>query len=139
MWGAAGAGGGLALAPNARQQQCIESGIQRWAVGRVCVKHGLMVPGVDVGTDVRMVNIVDVGVGTRVLGAQTVGPALGEGSCRWKAGLGKHVASPQGSIRRIERHRAGGDARVERDRDSREARAVLGCKSVVPSRAALTV
>lgn len=83
VWRAACAGGGLALAPNAMQQQRIEPGIQRCvAVGRVRVKHGGMVSSVDVGVrvraGVRMVDVMNAGVPARALGAQAVGPAVGE-------------------------------------------------------------
>lgn len=58
------------------------------------MKHRVMVSGVDVGVGMRMVDVVNIGVTACALGAQTVGPAIGDGRWRWEAGLGEHVASP---------------------------------------------
>lgn len=80
---------------------------------------------VDVGVGAR-VRVVDVvGVAAWALGAQTVGPAVGEGGGRWDAGLGDPVAGPQGSVWVAEGNGAGGKLRVDRDRDRREAGASL--------------
>lgn len=137
--GAPRAGGRLVLVPNARQQQGIEPGIQCWAVGWVRMEHGVVVPGVDVWVRVRMVDVVDVGVATRALGAQAVGPAIREGSRRWEAGLGEHMVGPQSSVWGVEGNGAGGEVWVDRDRDRREAGSGLGWIGAVPHRAALTL
>lgn len=73
----------------------------------------MVVPGVDMGVGVRMVNVVDAGVATCALGVQAVGPAVGERSRRREAGLGEHVASPQSSIWVAEGNRARGKVRVD--------------------------
>lgn len=75
--GAARAGRRLVLVPDTGQQQRAEPGIQRRAVARVRVEHGVVVPGVDVG--VGVVDVVDAGVATGALGVQAVGPALRQG------------------------------------------------------------
>ena len=122
----------LVLVPHAGQQQRVKPGIQRWAVGRVRMEHGVVVPGVDVGVGVRMVDVVDVGVAARALGVQTVGPAVREGSRRRDAGRGEHVVGPQGSVRVVEGNGAGGEVWVDRDGNRREARTGLWWVSAVP-------
>ena len=47
----------------------------------------VVVPGVDMGVGVRMVDVVDVGVARSALGVQAVSPALGERGRRREAGL----------------------------------------------------
>ncbi len=113
VWGTPRAGGRLVLVPNTRQQQRIKPGVQCRAVCRVRMEHGVVVPGVDVGVGVRMVDVVDTGVATCALGVQAVGPAVGEGSRRREAGLGEHVVGPQSSIRVAERNRTGGEVWVD--------------------------
>lgn len=92
----------------------------------------MVVPGVDVGVGVSVVDVVDVGVAACALGVQAVGPAFGEGGRGGKAGLGEHVVCPQGSIRVVEGNRAGGEVGVDRDRHRWEARPGLGWIGVVP-------
>lgn len=73
----------------------------------------MVVPGVDVGVGVRVVDVVDTGVATCALGAQAVSPAIGEAG-RWRqAGLGEHVVGPQSAVRVVERDRAGGEVWVD--------------------------
>lgn len=73
----------------------------------------MVVPGVDMGVGVGMVDVVDIWVATCALGVQAVGPALGESSRRWEAGLGEHVSGPKSSIWVIEGYRAGGKVWVD--------------------------
>lgn len=136
VWGTPCVGGCLTLAPNTRQHEWIESGIQCRAVSWVCMKHGVMVPSVDVG--VGMVDVMNIWVTACALVVQAVGPAIRKGSCRWEAGLGKHVAGPQSSILLVEWNRAGGKAWVDWNRNSGDTGAALGWISVVPSWASLT-
>lgn len=77
------------------------------------MEHGVVVPGVDVGVRVRMVDVVDIGVATRALGAQAVGPAIREGSWRREACLGEHVVSPESSIWVVEGNGTGGKVWVD--------------------------
>lgn len=46
------------------------------------MKHGVMMPGVNVGVRVGMVDVMNIWVSACVLGVQAVGPAIREGSCR---------------------------------------------------------
>lgn len=64
--------------------------------------------GVDMGVGAWMWMIDIVGVAAWALGAQTVGPAVGEGGSRWDASLGDPVPGPQGSVWVAEGNRAGG-------------------------------
>lgn len=96
--------------------------MQHWVV---VVGVGVVVAGVEVRVCVRMVDVVDVGVAACALCVQVVGPAVGEVSRRRQAGLGEHVAGPQGPVRVTEGNRAGGEVRVDRDGDRREARTGL--------------
>lgn len=96
------------------------------------MEHGVVVPGVDVWVGVWVVDIVDIGVATRALGAQAVRPAIGEGSRRREAGLGEHVVGPQSSVWVVEGNRAGGEVWVDRDGDGWEARTGLVWIGAVP-------
>lgn len=82
-------------------------------MGRVGVEHGVVVPGVNVGVGVRMVDVVDVGVAACALGAQAVGPGVREGGWRREAGLREHVAGPQRSVWVVEGNGAGRKIRMD--------------------------
>lgn len=131
MRGASCASCDLALTSDARQKQRVEPGIQSWAVGWVRVQHGV-VPWVDVGVGAR-VRVVDfMGVAAWALGAQTVGPGVGECGCRRDAGLRDHVSGPQGAVRVAEGDGAGGELWMDRDGHGGEAGVGLGRKDATP-------
>lgn len=69
----------------------------------------------DMGVGVRVVDVVDIGVATRALGVQAVGPTVWKCSWRWEAGLGEYMAGPQSSIWVVKGNRAGGEVWVDRD------------------------
>lgn len=133
MWRTARAGRRLVLTPDAGQQQGAEPGIQRRAVGRVRMEHGVVVAGVEVR--VRMVEVVDAGVATGALRVQAVGPAVRQGRRRWEAALGEHMVGPQGPVRVVEGDGAGGEVGVE----GWQAGARLGWIGAVPGRGALSL
>lgn len=141
VWGATSACSSLTLTPNTWQQQCIESGIQSWAVGWVWMKHRVMMPCVDVGMGpwVWVIDIMNIGVATCALGTQTVCPAIRKGSWRRYACLRKDMAGPQGSIRMTEGNGAGGEIWVNGDRHRWETGVGLRWERAAPRRTALTI